>query len=56
MTVEDRRMNPSDYYREDAAKLPECAEMGDDAKQKLVELAEACEAIANNIDALRASR
>lgn len=54
MTVEDRRMNTSDHYREEAAKFRECAEMANDAamKKELLELAEACEAIANNIDDL----
>jgi hypothetical protein len=50
-------MHNSDYYREEAAKYRELAEMAKDAakKQELLELAAACEAIADNIDDLRAS-
>ena len=56
-TVEHRRMHNSDYYREEAAKYRELAEMAKDAamKQELLELAAACEAIADNIDDLGAS-
>ena len=55
--VEHRRMHNSDYYREEAARYRELAEMAKDAakKQELLELAAACEAIADNIDDLRAS-
>jgi hypothetical protein len=50
-------MPNSDYYREEAAKCRELAEMAKDAamKQELLELAAACEVIADNIDDLRAS-
>ena len=56
-TAEHRRMHNSDYYREEAARYRELAERAKDAamKQELLELAEACEAIADNIDDLRAS-
>jgi hypothetical protein len=45
-------MPNSDYYREEAAKYREFAEMVKDpaTKQELLELATACEAIADNID------
>jgi hypothetical protein len=47
----------SDYYREEAAKYRELADMAKDAvaKQDLLELAAACEGIADNIDNLRSS-
>jgi hypothetical protein len=47
-------MHNSDYYREEAAKYRELADLAKDAamKQELLELAEA---IADNIDDLRAS-
>jgi hypothetical protein len=50
-------MHNSDYYREEAAKYRELAEMAKDSamKQELLELTAACEAIADNIDDLRAS-
>jgi hypothetical protein len=50
-------MHNSDYYREEAARYREFAEMGEDAamKQELLELAAACEGIADNTDDLRAS-
>ena len=50
-------MHNSDYYREEAAKYRELADMAKDAatKQELLELAAACEAIADNIDDLRAN-
>ena len=50
-------MHNSDYYREEAAKYRELAEMAKDAamKQELLELAEACEGIADKIDDLPAS-
>jgi len=57
-TVEHRRMqHNSDFYREEAAKYRELAEMAKDAatKQELLELAEACEGIADQIDDLRSS-
>jgi hypothetical protein len=51
-------MNKSDYYREEAARYRELAKKAEDAavKQELLELAAACEGIADNIDDLRASR
>jgi len=58
MTVEHRRMqHNSDFYREEAAKYRELAEMAKDAatKQELLELAAACEGIADQIDDLRSS-
>ena len=47
----------SDFYREEAAKYRELAEMAKDAatKQELLELAEACEGITDQIDDLRSS-
>jgi hypothetical protein len=47
----------SDFYREEAAKYRELAEMAKDAatKQELSELAAACEGIADQIDDLRSS-
>ena len=50
-------MHHSDYYREEAAKYRELAEMAKDAamKKELLELAADCEAIADNIDDLGAS-
>ena len=50
-------MHNSDYYREEAARYRELAAMtnGAPTKQELLELAEACEAIADDIDDLRAS-
>ena len=50
-------MHNSDYYRDEAAKFRECAAMAKDAamKKELLELAEACEAIAKNIEDLPAS-
>jgi hypothetical protein len=50
-------MHNSDYYREEAARYRGLAAKTDDAgtKQELFELAEACEAIADDIDDLRAS-
>ena len=57
-TVVHRRMqHNSDYYREEAAKYRELADMAKDAaaKQELLELAAACEGIADKIDDLRAS-
>jgi hypothetical protein len=50
-------MHNSDYYREEAAKYRELADMAKDAamKQELLELAEACEGIADKIDDLPAS-
>jgi hypothetical protein len=56
-TVEHRRMHNSDYYRDEAAKYRELADMAKDSamKQELLELAAACESIADNIDDLRAS-
>jgi hypothetical protein len=50
-------MHNSDYYREEAAKYRELAEMAKDPamKQELLELAAACEALADNIDDLRVS-
>ena len=50
-------MHNSDYYREEAAKYRELADMAKDAvtKQELLELATACEGIADKIDDLRAS-
>src|SRR5450759_361329 len=56
-TVEHRRMHNSDYYREEAAKYRELADMAKDAvtKQEPLELAAACEGIADKIDDLRAS-
>jgi hypothetical protein len=56
-TVEHRRMHNSDYYREEAAKYRELADMAKDVamKQELLDLAVACEGIADNIDDLRAS-
>jgi hypothetical protein len=54
---EHSRMHNSDYYREEAAKYRELAAMAKDeaTKQELLELATACEGIADNIDDLRAS-
>ncbi|MFI4941555.1 MAG: hypothetical protein ACHP7O_14600 [Burkholderiales bacterium] len=50
-------MHNSDYYREEAAKYRELAEATKDAakKQELLELAAACEAVADNFDDHRAS-
>jgi hypothetical protein len=50
-------MHNSDYYRDEAARYRELAEMTEDAviRQELLELAEACEGIADSIDDLRAS-
>jgi len=50
-------MHNSDYYREEAAKYRELADMTKDeaTRQELLELAVACEGIADNIDDLRAS-
>ncbi len=50
-------MHNSDYYREEAARYRELAAKTNDAptKQELLDLAEACEAIADDIDDLRAS-
>jgi hypothetical protein len=50
-------MHNSYYYREEAARYRELAEMAEDMglKQELLELAAAYEEIANNIDDLRAS-
>jgi hypothetical protein len=57
LPAEQDRMHNSDYYREEAAKYRDLAEMAKDAakKQELLELAAACEAIADNFDDLRAS-
>ncbi len=51
------RNHNSDYYREEAARYRKLAEAATDPvkKQELLELAEACEAVADNIDDLRAS-
>jgi hypothetical protein len=56
-TTAEHCMHNSDYYREEAVKYRELAEMAKDAamKQELLELAAACEGIADNIDDLRAS-
>ena len=57
-TVEHCRMqHNSDYYREEAAKYRELADMAKDpvTKQELLELAAACEGIADKIDDLRSS-
>jgi hypothetical protein len=50
-------MHNSDYYREQAAKYRDFADMAEDSatKQELLELAAACEGIADNIDDLQAS-
>ena len=50
-------MHHSDYYREEAAKYREMAKSTKDEarKKELLELAAACEAIADDIDDLRAS-
>jgi hypothetical protein len=47
----------SDYYREEAARYRQLATSAKDAlaKQELLELAAACEGIADKIDDLRAS-
>jgi hypothetical protein len=47
----------SDYLREEAAKYRELAEKAQDAlvKKELLELANICEEVANNIDDRRAS-
>ena len=47
----------SDYYREEATKYRELADMAKDAvtKQELLELAAACEGIADKMDDLRSS-
>jgi hypothetical protein len=47
----------SDYLREQAAKYRELAEKAEDifVKQELIELADVCEEVANNIDDRRAS-
>lgn len=51
------RNHNSDYYREEAARYRKLVEAATDPakKQEFRELAEACEAIADNIDDLRAS-
>jgi hypothetical protein len=48
-------MHNSDFYREEAARYRELAESAKDeaTKQELLELAAACEGIADNIDDLR---
>ncbi len=50
-------MHNSDFYREEATRYRELAENAKDqaVKQELLDLAAACEAIADNIDDLRAS-
>ena len=50
-------MHSSDYYREEAARYRELAEASADAakKKELLEMAAACEEIANSIDDRRAS-
>ena len=49
-------MRNSDYYREEEATRELAAKANDAPKeQELLELAEACDAIANDIDDLRAS-
>jgi hypothetical protein len=50
-------MHNSDFYREEAARYRELAEAAKDeaTKQELLELAAACDGIADNIDDLRAS-
>jgi hypothetical protein len=50
-------MHISDYYREQAAKYRELAEAAIDAaaKQEFLELAAACEEVADDIDDCRAS-
>ena len=58
-SVEHHRMqHNSDYYREEAAKYRELADMTKDAitKQELLELAAACEGIADKFDDLRDKR
>lgn len=52
-----RHMHNSDFYREEAARYRELSELAKDeaTKQELLELAAACEGIADNIDDLRAS-
>ena len=52
-----RRMHNSDYYREQAAIYRELAEAASDAaaKQEFLELAAACEEVADDIDDCRAS-
>ena len=51
------RNHNSDYYREEAARYKKLAEAATDPaqKQELLELAEACEDVADSIDDLRAS-
>ena len=51
------RNHNSDYYREEAARYRKLAEAAADPakKQEFLELAEACEEIADSIDDLRAS-
>jgi hypothetical protein len=53
----ERRMHNSDYYREQAAKYRELAEGAKDAatKQEFLELAAACDEVADKIDDCRAS-
>ncbi len=50
-------MHNSDYYREQAAKYRELAESAKDAatKQEFLELAAACDEVADKIDDCRAS-
>ena len=52
-----RRMHNSDYYREQAAKYRELGEGAKDAatKQEFLELAAACDEVADKIDDCRAS-
>jgi hypothetical protein len=52
-----RRMHNSDFYREEAAKYRQLAEAASDAaaKQEFLELAAACEEVADHIDDCRAS-
>ena len=51
------RNHNSDYYREEAARYKKLAEAPTDpaTKQEFIELTEACEAVADSIDDLRAS-
>jgi len=51
------RNHNSDYYREEAERYKKLAQTTTDPakKQEFLELAKACEDVANNIDDLRAS-
>lgn len=51
------RNHNSDYYRDEAERYKKLAEVATDPakKQEFLELAEACEDVANSIDDLRAS-